>query len=96
VLKTTAEESGISVARTAPARVATTADQTPGRKWRGVAQLVICLAAVVSGRMRDRIEVTSKISELSSFLKKFDTDFGQKANSPSHIKGFLIIYLRKA
>jgi hypothetical protein len=46
------------------------------------------------GRGQGRIEVTSKRSELSSFLKKFDADFAQKANSRSYIQGFPIIYLR--
>jgi hypothetical protein len=82
MLKMTAEESGISMATTTPARFATTADKTPGRKWKEVAQLVVCLAAVVSGGRRNRIEVTSKMSELSSFLKKFDTRFRSKSELP--------------
>jgi hypothetical protein len=49
---------------------------------------VICLAAVVSGERRDRIEVTSKISELSSFLKKFDTRFRSKSGLPVTYQGF--------
>jgi hypothetical protein len=84
----TAEESGILMATTTPVRFATTADQTPGRKWREVGRLVVCLAAVVSGGMRDRIEVTSKISELSSFLKKFDPRFRSKSELPVTYQGF--------
>jgi hypothetical protein len=34
------------------------------------------------------------LSELSSFLKNSMENFGQKAHSRSHIKGFPIIYIR--
>jgi hypothetical protein len=70
------------------ARFATTADQTPGRKWREVAQLVVSLVAVVSGGRRGRVEVTSKTSELSSFFKTFDTRFRSKNELSVTYQGF--------
>jgi hypothetical protein len=63
-------------------------DHAPDQKWGEAARLVVCLAVVVDGEVAGRIEVTTKKSELPSFLKKFDSRFRSKSELPMTYQEF--------